>query len=75
MSIARNGPEFKLGNHTIKFTPHNIVPTNSNEERTIHTTIEIYRKNILGRSKLIKRQNYCVSPAMTIQGFFKALTK
>ena len=67
--------EFRLGKHTIKFIPQNIMPTNSNHERTIHTTIEIYRKNILGCSKLIKRQNYCVSPALTIQGFFKALDK
>ena len=67
--------EFRLDKHTIKFIPQNIMPTNSNHERTIHIKIEVYRKNILGRSKLIKRQNYCVSPAMTIQGFFEALDK
>ena len=67
--------EFKLGKHTIKFTPHNIIPINSNEERTVHTTIEIYQKRLGRRSKLVKSIKYMPSPALTVRGFFQILAK
>ena len=67
--------EFKLGKHTFKFTPHNIVPTNSNEERTIHTKIEIYQKRLGRRSKLIYTRKYQPLPALTVYGFFRDMDR
>ena len=67
--------EYRLGKHTIKFTPHNIMPTNSEHERTIHTKIEVYRKGILGRSKLIYTRKYQPLPALTVYGFFRDMDR
>ena len=60
--------EFKLGKHTIKITPRK-----NDRHTTLDTKIEVYRKNILGRSKLIKSMKYMPSPALTVQGFFQIL--
>ena len=67
--------EVKIGKYTIKFVPHKIMPTNSNQERTLHTKIEIYRKNIIGRSKLIYTRKYMPLPALTVHGFFRDIDR
>lgn len=61
--------EFKLGNLIIKITPR------KNDYTTLDTKIEVYQKNILGRSKLIYTQKYMPSPALTITGFLKNIDR
>jgi len=61
--------EFKLGKHTIRFTPR------KNDFTTLDTKIEIYRKDFLGRSKLIYTRKFEPSPALTIQGFLQDIDR
>ena len=68
-------PEFRLGKHTIKFIPQNMMPANSQHERTNGYKIEIHRKDILRSSKLVKAIKYNPSPALTIMQFLDMLTK
>ena len=66
--------EFRLGRHTIKFIPQNMMPTNSDTERTTGYKIEIHSKGILRSSKLVKVIKYNPSPALTIMGFLDTLS-
>ena len=66
--------EFRLGKHTIKFTPHKIIPVNSNHEVTKWIRIEVHQKGILRSSKLVKSMKYMPAPALTIMGFLDTLT-
>ena len=67
--------EFRLGKHTIKFIPQNMMPTNSDTERTTGYKIEVHQKGILRSSKLVKSMKYMPSPALTIMGFLDTLAK
>ena len=67
--------EFRLGKHTIKFIPQNMMPANSATERTNGYKIEVHQKGILRSSKLVKSMKYMPSPALTIMGFLDTLAK
>ena len=67
--------EYRLGKHTFKIIPQNIMPTNSDQERTVCYKIEVHRKDFLRPSKLIKSIKYDPSPALTLIGFLTTLTK
>jgi len=65
--------EYRIGNHTVKVIPNIIIPINSDQERVIDYTIEVYHKSIL-RTKLIKRQKYDPLPILTIRAFLDTLS-
>ena len=67
--------EYRLGKHTIKIIPQNIMPINSVQERTVCYKIEVHRKRFLRPSTLVKSIKYNPSPALTINGFLTTLTK
>jgi len=67
--------EIKIGNHTIKFIPHKIMPVNKLFRRTTHYTVEIHRKDLLRKPKLVKKINSCIGPAMATRNILRILTE
>lgn len=69
-----NEQEYEIKNLKIKIIPKKFIPVNLDYEVTDYVTIEIYQNRVLRPSKLLKRQKYTVSPAMTIRAFLQFLS-